>query len=352
MKKLYFFLVAALLLFSCQSEENTITQGPNSALIKNSPLSLLLSRVSQNPTHCDNILDNSNCYSIKLPVSLTINGQAFTVNDENDFDHIRQNIDDSDWDDDLIHFSFPMTIVFRNFQEMAINSQQQLDDVDCGNDGDNFNEIRCIDVVFPITINIYDTNNHIASTIPIYNDIELYHFIRNADDTEIFTIVYPVTLILADGTNLTVHSNEQLEVAVEDAIDDCDNDHGGSGQEPEILEEIIVVGSWHVSYTEGDHGDYAGFNFTFLANGTVNALKNGITTSGTWDIYDDGSHEKLVLEFSSPELYGLNEHWKVTEYNTVNFRLKDDHSGSGRSGGHGGSDDSDGGHDYVYFTKN
>jgi hypothetical protein len=352
MNKLYFFLVATLLLFSCQSEENTINQGPDSALTKSSPLSMLLSRVSQNPTHCDNILDDSNCYSIKLPVSLTVNGETFTVNDESDFDDIQENIDDSDWDDDTIQFSFPIAIVFRDFQEMVVNSQQQLEDVDCGNDGNDFNEIRCIDVVYPVSINIYDTNNQIANTIVIYDDNALYHFIENVPDSEIFTIVYPITLTLSDATNISVNSNEELEVAVEEAIDDCDHDQGGSGSEPETLEDIIVDGTWHISYCEGEQVDYTGFNFTFLANGIVTAVKNGVTTSGTWNLYDDGSHEKMALNFNNSDLHELNEDWKVTEYNATNFRLKDDHGDSGRSGGHNDSEDSGGGHDYVYFTKN
>jgi hypothetical protein len=351
MNKLYFFLIAILLmLFSCQSEENIAAHSPDSALTKSSPLSLLLSRISQNPTHCDNILDDSNCYSIKLPVSLTVNGENFTVNDESDFGDIRETIDDSNGDNDVIHFSFPITIVFRDFQEMIINNQQQLDDLNCGNDSDDFNEIRCIDLVFPVNINIYDTNNQIANTITIYDDIELYHFIGNVADTEIFTIVYPVTLILSDASNITVNSNDELEVAVEDAIDDCDNDQGG-GPEFETLEEIITDGSWHISFWEGQHGNYTGFNFTFLANGTMTAVKNGVTISGTWDLYEDGSHEKIALDFSNADLDELNDDWKVTEYNSTNFRLKDDHSGSGRSGG-GDSKSSGGGHSYVYFTKN
>lgn len=346
MKKLYYVLGLCLLLFSCQSEENSVNQDNGSALTKTSPLSLLVSRVSQNPTHCDNVLDNSDCYSIKLPVNLTVNGQAFAISNESDFDGVRDNIEASNSDGDVIYFAFPITVVFRDFHQQTIHNQSELDAVNC--QGDDFNEIRCLDFVYPISINIYDTNNQVANTVTIDDNYELYHFIQNSSTSDIFTIVYPVTLTLSAGGDITVNSNNELESTIEDSIDDCDNDTGGPGPQPMDLEDIVASGTWHVSFCEGGEGgggpqnNYTGYNFAFLANGTVTAVKNNVTSNGTWEIYQDGSHKKMELFFANPQLSGLNDDWKVTEYNANNFRLKEDHSGSGGGGGN----------DYVYFTKN
>lgn len=335
MKKFYFIL-AAFSVFSCQNEESTVNQDNRSALTKASPLALLVSRVSQNPTHCDNILDHSDCYSVRLPVDITVNGDDFSIEDEDDFDDVRENMEENWSDDDIVHFNFPITIVYRDHSEQIIASQSQLDAANCGG-GDDFNEIRCLDFVFPISINVYDTNNQIANTVTIDDNIGLYNFIHDIAATDIFTIVYPVTMTLQAGGAVTVNSNNELEETIEDAIDDCDND-SGPGQQPTELEEIMTSGTWYISFCEG--GNYDGYVFTFFANGSVTAVKNSMTGNGTWEVYQDGSHEMLDLFFPSQQLQGLtDDEWKVTEFNATNFRLKKDH----------GSGD---GNEYVYFTKN
>lgn len=344
MKNLY-FLLTALFLFSCQNEENTVNQNNDAALTKTSPLASLVLRVSQQPTHWDNLLDNSDCYSVQLPVGITLNGQNLIVASESDFANAQQNMDNSWSDDDIVHFHFPITIVFRDFQQQIINSQAQLNAVTC--EGDNFNEIRCLDFAYPININTYNTNNHVANTVTIDSDSELYNVIDQLTNSEIFTIVYPVTLSLLSGGEVIVSTNNGLEATIESAIGNCNS---GPGPAPTGLEAIITSGTWHISYCEDDSSGsgsgeavdyYDGYVFTFNMNGSVSAVKNSIVNNGTWNVYQDGSHKMIDLFFPSQALQGLtNDEWRVTEYNQSNFRLKNDQSGSW------------GGHEYVYFTKN
>lgn len=348
MKNIYLALFA-MLLFGCQSEETTIVQNNSDALGKTSPLTSLVSRVCQNPTHVDDILDNSSCYSISLPVEVMVNGEDFYVENEDDFHDIWENMQESWSDDDIVHFQFPVTVVFPDFTQLIVNNQGQLDALGCTDNGD-FYEIRCLDFVFPVSINTYDTNNQIANTVTIYNNTGFYNFIENLAGAEIFTVVYPVTLTLASGESIVVNNNRELEDLIEDAIDDCDSNWGGPGPEPLTLEEIVVSGTWHISFCDDRAGRspqppniYEGYNFTFFDNGTVTAVKNSVASNGTWEVYQDGSHTMMDLFFPQPQLQGLtDDHWKVTEYNATNFRLKEDYD-DGRSSG---------GNDYIYFTKN
>lgn len=345
MKKIYVLLLIAATFFACQSEDSSVTQELDSALTKSAPLTRLVSRVSQNPTHCDNILDDSNCYSIKLPVTLTVNGQTITVNNENDFDTVENIIQASGSDDDIIHLAFPITVVFPDFHQATISNQSELNAIQCSDD--DFNEIRCIDFVFPIVINTYNTNNQIANTVTIPNNYELFQFVQEISETQIFTVVYPVSLTLGNAQTVTANSNNELEDLIEDAIDDCDNDNGPVPA-PLELHDIIASGIWHISFCEGGGpggpDNYQNYNFTFNSNGTITVSRNGVISYGTWDLYQDGSHQKIDLNFTDPMLNNLEEDWKVTEYNQTNFRLKKDSD----SGGHGHG----GGNNYVYFTKN
>jgi len=336
-------LFVAVFLFSCQNEDITVNQNNDAALTRTSPLSSLMMRVCQNETHADNILDGDDCYSVQLPVTITLNGQNMYIDNENDFDAVQQNMDLSWSDDDVVYFHFPITIVMRNFQQQVISSQAQLDAVACtGND--DFNEISCLDFEYPISVNIYDTNNQIANTVTIGNDTELYNFVYSLSAETIFTVVYPLTLMQSGGGAIVVNSNNELEDNIENAIGDC---NGGPGPWPIALQDIITSGTWHISYCEGDSSGpgpgpehyYDGWNFTFNANGTLTAVKNSMTNGGTWSLYQD-SHQMMDLFFPTDPLQGLsNDEWRVTEYNPTNFRLKNDAS-------------SWDGYEYCYFTKN
>jgi len=309
------------------------------ALTKSSPLTSLVSRISQNPTQWDNILDGSNCYSVRLPVVITLNGEIMSVETADDLDAVEYNMNYSGSDDDIVHFQFPITIVKRNFSEEVIASQTQLDAVTCNNQ--QFGEINCIDFIFPVVINRYDTNSQVAQTVTLYDNADLYSFIENLSTNDVFTIAYPVTVTFGGSNQMEVGNNNELEAAIEQAIETCENPN------PVTLESIIQSGNWYISYCE-DHDSnsgnnwidiYYGYVFTFNANGSVTATKYGVANNGTWDTYQD-SHQMLELFFPMSGLHGLtNDEWRVVEYNANNFRLRNDQSGG------------DDGHEYVYFTK-
>lgn len=338
MKKLFFLLIA-LSVLSCQNEENMVNRNNDGALSKTSPLTSLILRTSQNPTAWDNLLDGSDCTCVKLPVGITLNGDYMWIDSESDYYTVWANMYQSTTDDDIVHFEFPITVSFKDFSEQVIANQTQFDAMTCESDG--FNEIRCMDFLFPIAINTYNTGSQIANTITLSNNAALYNFVGSLGAQDIFTIVYPVTVTFGSGSETTANSNTELENIIESVIPDCDT---GWGQTPDTLDEILASGTWHISYCENDDSEpvhyYNGYNFTFNQNGTVTAVKNSITGEGLWNVYQDGSHEMIDLYFPASGLNGLaNDEWRVIEYNAGNVRLKNDQS-------------SWDGYEYVYFTKN
>lgn len=330
-----------LFLMSCQTEENEVIQDPNQNLTNVSPLTTLMTRVTQNPTSGDNIMDNSSCFSVVLPTTVIVNGQNIVVSTQADYQTVQDAIDAFSNDDDIVNFIYPITIQFQNFSTQVLQDSDDLDDVidDCGED-DGFDEIDCISFNFPIVINVYNANNQLANTITINNNTDLYNFLENLEDNEYVAIQYPISLIDSNGVNVTITSNDQLEDVIEDSIDDCDDSPSGGGST--TLSSIIVDGTWYVSYFFDDTdetSDYAGYNFTFNVSGTATAVKNTTTINGSWSNYIDSGDEKLEFSFDGSVLDELEDDWEVTEYSATQIRLKD------VSGGGSGTD-------YLYLTKN
>lgn len=330
-----------LFLMSCQTEENEVIQDPNQNLSNVSPLTTLMTRVTQNPTSGDNIMDNSSCFSVVLPATVIVNGQNIVVSTQADYQTVQDAIDAFSNDDDIVNFIYPITIQFQNFSTQVLQDSDDLDDVidDCGED-DGFDEIDCISFNFPIVINVYNANNQLANTITINNNTDLYNFLENLEDNEYVAIQYPISLIDSNGVNVTITSNDQLEDVIEDSIDDCDDSPSGGGSS--TLSSIIVEGTWYVSYFFDDTdetSDYAGYNFTFNVSGTATAVKNTTTINGSWSNYIDSGDEKLEFSFNGSVLDELEDDWEVIEYSATQIRLKD------VSGGGSGTD-------YLYLTKN
>jgi hypothetical protein len=332
-----------LFLISCQSEESEVIQDSTQNLTNTSPLTTLVTRVTQNPTSNDNVLDNSSCFSVVLPVTVVVNGDNIVVSTESDYQTVQDAIDAFSTDDDIVNFVYPITIKFQNFSTQILQNSDDLDDVidDCGED-DGFDEIDCISFNFPILINVYDANNQLANTITINNNTDLYNFLENIEDNEYVAIQYPISLIDSNGITITITNNNQLEDVIEDSIDDCDDSPSGGGGSGSSLSTIIVGGTWYVSYFFDDTdetSDYAGYTFTFNASGTALAIKNTTTINGTWSNYIDSGDEKLEFSFEGTTLDELEDDWEIIEFTATQIRLKD------VSGGGGGTD-------YLYLTKN
>jgi hypothetical protein len=328
------------MLFSCQDEEEHTVLNNENSFSKAAPLSSLIERVSQYETTADNVLDGTSNCSIKLPVHLTVDGQYVYVDSEADFQSVQNIKNQSSTDDDKVHFSFPITIVYPSFYEHVVTSEPQFDSI-LANYGDDssYRDITCVDFNYPISINIYNSENQVANSIALQNDSQLYNFVDELNDGDIVGIVFPIRLTKSNGQDIVITNNTQLEAAIENAIEDC----VVSVPNPSALYDTLTNGSWYVSYFYGDGHDetdyYNGYNFTFNPNGTSVAIKASTTVNGQWDIHDESTYKRLDLNFDGSILEELNEDWKVLEYTSTSVRLK--HESGGGSDNH-----------YLNFTKN
>lgn len=329
-------------IIGCQKEEETIIQDDTQTFTSSSTLSGLLLRTSQFPTAFDNVLDNSSCFSVQLPVTVIVNNQQILVSNQSDYQLVQNAINQFSNDDDIVNFVYPITIVYQNFQTQVLQNSNDLDDVldECDED-DGFDEIDCININYPIVINIYDSNNQIANTITITSNSMLFNFLSNTNSSTLLAVVFPISVTNSNGQNVVINNNSELENFIEDSISDCDDDSNG-GSNNTTLTEIFTSGTWYISYFFDDVDEtnyFNGYNFTFNSNGTSLAVKNSNTINGTWNIYNDGGTEKIVLSFDGSLLDEIEDDWRIIEYTPTLVKLKH------VSGGNGGTD-------YLTFTKN
>ncbi len=107
-------------------------------------------------------------------------------------------------------------------------------------------------------------------------------------------------------------------------------------------ENTISKGSWKATtFIEDGTNELthlSGYVFTFEDNGTVKAVKSGVTTTGTWSVGeesgdDSNSNIHLNINFTTDPLTEISDDWHVMSVTSSKIELED------VSGGNGGTDE-------------
>jgi hypothetical protein len=123
----------------------------------------------------------------------------------------------------------------------------------------------------------------------------------------------------------------------------CSSDDNSSpSTNPSTVINTVTQGTWRITYffdtDTNETSNYSGYNFTFNSDGSVVAVGNGLSITGTWSVVNDDLDFNLL--FTSPEIFAdLSDDWDVLERTDTKIRLID------VSGGNGGTD-------YLTFEKN
>lgn len=326
MKTFQFIIITllAILASSCQNDDENEIRVPTASLTNVTPLTSLLSRVSQYPTAIDNVLDGTSFCSVQLPVTIVVNYNRVVISSEVDYALVTSIIDEYSNDDDKINFVFPITMVFRNFSTLTLYNEDELKKLlDSYGEYYDYTEIGCIDINFPISISSYDSNSQKAKSYAIQSNAQLYNFVNSLKETDFFSIAFPIsTTSSIDGKITEVKNNSELKSTIENEIIKCEIPF----DENKGLSSIIVTGTWYVSYFLDDNTDqtaeFAGYNFTFLSTGYVSVRINSTVFDGTWDSYFDDGIKKLDMSFSGDALEDVEEDWEVLEFNATSIRLR------------------------------
>ena len=136
----------------------------------------------------------------------------------------------------------------------------------------------------------------------------------------------------------------------------CDSNDDPADTQADVnaaeLQSTAQDGQWRITYyfdsDKEETSDYAGYVFTFGADGTVTATNGTIEVTGTWSVTDssssdDDSFDDSDVDFnlffaSPPDFEELSDDWDILEYSANRIRLVDVSGGDGST-------------DYLTFEK-
>lgn len=337
------WLFTMILFTSCRTEEiESIQAPPEETLSVNSIVANLMQQITMNDGSNDNIIDSSNCFNVQLPVTVIVNGSEFIVNSEDDYEEIEDVFDEFDDDDDDIIITFPIVIILNDFTEITINNYTEFYSYssNCNGENESDDDIECIDFQYPITASIFNSENELISAVTFINDNQFYDFIDEIDENDFVSIDFPISVVLSDGTQITINNLIELEDTIEIFSDDCDedddydyNDDDCDNCDTNQLEAILTSCSdWVVDKLERDGIDYDNYYddylFNFFTDGTISVLDSGDTVYGTWS--SSGVANNIMVTINIPNLDYCNNDWYLHEIDQglnetkVDFRVGDD----------------------------
>ena len=321
---------ALLFVTSCQNEflEET-PQNQEETLVPDSPLTAVMRSTVTNDGTVDNILDESSCFTVNLPVTIIANGITITIDSLEDLEVIEEIYDEFEDDEDDLDFLFPITIILSDYEDIVIENEDALEAFidDClENEVDD--SIECVDFVYPITISIYNSSFQVIDNVSFNNDEDLYDFLDELEDETddqviIASLNFPVSLVYADGSSVEVNNNQELQTAINAAEEDCDDSDEDNNCTQDEIEMYLLECSWTINdYPETD--DLENLYLNFGPNGTLQII-DGVTTvaiGGNWSMStsNDGLPEIIVSDLTAYEF--LEGSWIIVECDDDEFLIE------------------------------
>lgn len=199
------------MLVSCQ-EDIDIDTSDNDTNNSESVFTSRAERVAMFDGAFDDVLDNSPCFAVELPVNILLNSIATTIDTTSDLDLIV--------DTDVIEFAFPITITNYNHNQIVISDQETFNQLtmSCQELIDNAEgPITCLDFNYPIVV-YTTTNNQSQNDFTLNTNEELYDFIQNLNPNDFYSLSYPIGITIDQSLVITVNGDAEIENNIVDCI--------------------------------------------------------------------------------------------------------------------------------------
>lgn len=161
------------------------------------------------------------CFDLVFPVTMNIGGEQVTFDDKESLYEALQAYKEEAGDDaEHPEFVFPLTVVDSDGVETTVASQEEYMELkqSCqgsrGDRGDRGGE-KCFETVFPLTMNIGGEEVTFDDRESLYQALRAYKE-EAGDNAERPTVVFPITIEYADGTQVEVENEEALDALKED----------------------------------------------------------------------------------------------------------------------------------------
>lgn len=322
-------LMAILGFTSCQSEiddvqgENPNTNSANSTTTSN------LKRTSMYDGSFDDFLDGASCSSILLPVTAKVNGVQVSILSQLDYQQVISIFGQFNNDQDTVVLQFPLKIRLSNYTEATVTNQTEYNAIlnACTSaEASGQKAISSVNITFPITILTYNLSLQQTGSVAITSEQQLYAYMSNISSTELFSVNYPISLAIADGTKMTIFSDAELQAAINASLK-TEAAMATAVENSKKLETILVNGKFkvdsYVSAGVNSATNYKDFTIDFANNLSVTAINLlNTTVNGTYAVSSE-LNVLLKLNFSGNASFALlNNTWKVTSFTASTITLQ------------------------------
>ena len=325
-------LTVLLTLTSCQDEIDTENgQNPNTNN-SDSQTASNLERTSMYDGSFDDFLDGVSCSSILLPVVATVNGQQISIITQSDYQTVLNILGQFTNDNDTVTLQFPLTVRLSNYTEVVVENQGEYNAIiDACNalEAAGKNAISCLNIDFPITILTYNLNLEQTGSVVIETEQQLYAYMNNMNNTELFAVNYPITATLSDNTSVSITSDLDLQSSINNCLG-IESAEAEAENQANNLETILVDGMFKVESfvnsgvnTANNYANYTidfANNLSIVAKNTANATAQDI--QGTYEVTSE-TEVFLNITFSGNTTFNLlNNKWEVTSFSNSSISLK------------------------------
>ncbi|GIZ08529.1 hypothetical protein [Flavobacterium sp. UMI-01] len=320
-------LVALLGFTSCQNEIDEVNgDNPNSV---NSTTANNIKRTTMYDGSFDDFLDGNSCSSIVLPATATVNGVMITLLTQLDYQQVISILGKFNDDQDTVALQFPLKVKTSNYTEVTVNNQTEYNAIvnacsQATNEGKD--AIKCIKFNFPLTLLTYNTTFEQTGSLVITSKQQLYTYMSNANNDELFAIKYPISITFSDNTTISINSDAELQ----SSINECratENVMDEAEANAVKLQKIMVDGAFKVqsfiSLGVDKANDYKDYTVDFTndfkikaTNALISTVNGTYAVTTTTDVY-------LEMNFSGNANFNLfNNKWKVTSMTTSAITLQ------------------------------
>lgn len=322
-------LMSIFSLTSCQSEVDEV-QGDNpNTNTANSTTATNLKRVAMFDGSSDDFIDGSSCSALKFPFIAKVNGVSLTFISQLSFEQAISILGELNNNEDTVEIKFPVTLKMSDYTEVTVNSQAEYDAIvnNC-NEAENDGEaaISSLDIDYPITILTYDSSLEQTGSVVITSQEQMYNYMINISSTEYFSIKYPISVQLADGSSEELNSDAELKASITAALN-IESSMDEAAANKEKLEKILVDGTFKVnSYINAGANltsNYLSYTIDFANDWKIKSM-NTLSTiaTGTYQVTSDTD---LYLQFGfagSTDFSLFNNSWKVISFTDTTITLE------------------------------
>jgi hypothetical protein len=276
----------------------------------------------------DDLIDDFSCGSLVYPLTLTVNDQSISLQDEGDIQLVRDLFDANSDDYDYVRFNYPLSMVDEQYIVFEVADEASLDALieDCEA---NFqlNAVSCVDFQYIVYLISYDQEKEVSNNFRIETDAALYEFMIKLNAQELVSILFPIIISNPDGSTTELRNGTELQSLLAQLENtDCFTPEVVATDDTAFRNLLFADDFIIKEYIENSSNrtaEFNGYNLTYNSVGTSQATTTATTIDGAWSIDRDYSNLELDIDFPQTDLIGdLDLDWDIMSYNDLEFNLR------------------------------